>query len=148
MQNIEKFKESCPVHAVTSGVIGFAFGGFIGLFLSSLSAGPELSALRGIDAPTLPLRTQLKMTSKDMGSKSFSTAKNFGMIGMMFSGIECVLETYRAKKDIYNTMTAGCASGGILSAKGGPKAALFGCAGFAAFSSAIEYFLQERNEDD
>lgn len=119
----------------------------MGLFLSSLSAGPELSSLRGTDVSSLPLRTQLKLTFKDMGLKSYSTAKNFGMIGMMFSGIECVLETYRAKHDIYNTLSAGCLSGGILSAKGGPKSALFGCAGFAAFSSAIEYFLQERSED-
>lgn len=41
-------------------------------------------------------------------------------------------------------MSAGCFTGGVLAAKAGPKAAAMGCAGFAAFSAAIDYFMQER----
>jgi import inner membrane translocase subunit TIM22 len=48
----------------------------------------------------------------------------------------------RAKHDIGNTFIAGCATGGTISAKGGPKAACMGCAGFAAFSVVIEKFLE------
>lgn len=66
---------------------------------------------------------------------------------------------YRAKHDIVNTLSAGCFTGGVLSAKGimdlikydfihfnigGPKAALVGCAGFAAFSAIIEQFMKEK----
>lgn len=40
-----------------------------------------------------------------------------------------------------NSVSAGCVSGAILAARGGPQAAAFGCAGFAAFSAAIDYFL-------
>nr|GEZ02344.1 mitochondrial import inner membrane translocase subunit TIM22-4-like [Tanacetum cinerariifolium] len=51
----------------------------------------------------------------------------------------------RAKHDMTNTVAAGCVTGGTLSAKGGPKAACIGCAGFAAFSVVIEKFL-DRHE--
>ncbi|MCJ1328944.1 Mitochondrial import inner membrane translocase subunit tim22 [Thelotrema lepadinum] len=48
----------------------------------------------------------------------------------------------RAKNDIKNGIAAGCVTGGILAAKAGPQAAAVGCAGFAAFSAAIETYLR------
>lgn len=39
-------------------------------------------------------------------------------VGALFSGTECLIETYRAKNDIYNGVAAGCSTGGILAAKG------------------------------
>jgi len=47
----------------------------------------------------------------------------------------------RAKHDTTNTAVAGCVTGGALAVKGGPKATCIGCAGFAAFSVAIEKFF-------
>lgn len=41
-----------------------------------------------------------------------------------------------------NGVAAGCSTGAILAAKAGPKAALMGCAGFAAFSGAIDYYMR------
>ena len=41
-----------------------------------------------------------------------------------------------------NSTMAGCITGGILGAKAGPQAAALGCAGFAAFSLAIESYLR------
>lgn len=40
----------------------------------------------------LPVREQLRRGLKDMGSRSFSSAKNFGIVGAMFSGTECCIE--------------------------------------------------------
>jgi hypothetical protein len=40
---------------------------------------------------TLPLRQQLKQGFKDMGSRSFSSAKNFGKVGAIFSFLRAVL---------------------------------------------------------
>ncbi len=40
-------------------------------------------------------------------------------------------------------MSAGCFTGGVLSIKSGPRSALLGCAGFSAFSTAIEYYMKE-----
>lgn len=70
-----------------------------------------------------------------------SYAKGFGMMGALFSGSECVIEKFRAKHDMYNSIYAGCSAGAILAHSGGPKAMCIGCASFAAFSAAIDKFL-------
>ena len=40
----------------------------------------------------LPLREQLRRGFKDMGTRSFSSAKNFGLVGALFAGTECCIE--------------------------------------------------------
>ncbi|KAI9292548.1 hypothetical protein K502DRAFT_325731 [Neoconidiobolus thromboides FSU 785] len=40
----------------------------------------------------LNTRQQLKIMGKDMLKRSWSNAKNFGLVGMVFSGSECVIE--------------------------------------------------------
>lgn len=45
----------------------------------------------------LPLREQLRRGFRDMGSRSFSSAKNFGLVGAMFAGTECCIEGVRCK---------------------------------------------------
>ncbi len=45
-----------------------------------------------------------------------------------------------------NGIAAGCITGGVLGGKAGPQAAAIGCAGFAAFSTAIEYWLRMPSE--
>lgn len=47
---------------------------------------------QGQQLAALPVREQLRRGFRDMGSRSFSSAKNFGMIGAMFAGTECVIE--------------------------------------------------------
>lgn len=47
-------------------------------------------------------------------------------------------EQTRAAHDMWNPVIGGCITGGGLAARGGPQACAFGCAGFAAFSLAIE----------
>lgn len=91
---------------------------------------------------SLPLKQQLKVGFRDMGKRSWSSAKNFGIVGAIFSGTECCIEGFRAKNDLYNGVAAGCLTGGALAAQAGPQAAAVGCAGFAAFSAAIDYYLR------
>lgn len=67
-----------------------------------------------------------------------SYAKGFAVVGGLFAGTECLIESYRARHDIMNPVYAGCASGAILAHSGGPRAMCAGCVGFAAFSAAIE----------
>ena len=43
----------------------------------------------------LPLREQLRRGFKDMGVRSFSSAKNFGLVGAIFAGTECCIEGVR-----------------------------------------------------
>ncbi|KAL8819180.1 MAG: hypothetical protein Q9223_002333 [Gallowayella weberi] len=84
--------DSCAGKTVAAGVIGFALGGAFGLFMSSMSYDTPLSA-QGQQLTNLPLRQQLRSGFRDMGSRSFSSAKNFGVIGAMFAGSECCIES-------------------------------------------------------
>lgn len=96
----------------------------------------------------LPLREQLRTGFKDMGSRSLSSAKNFGKVGAIFAGTECCIEGYRAKNDLSNGVLAGCITGGVLAAPAGPQAAAVGCVGFAAFSLAIDSYMRMPKEED
>ena len=58
----------------------------------------------------------------------------------IFSGVECVVEKYRGRHDVGNGAAGGCLTGAALAGAGGPGAAFAGCAGFAAFSVAIDSF--------
>ena len=47
---------------------------------------------QGQQIASLPIREQLRRGFKDMGTRSFSSAKNFGLVGAMFAGTECCIE--------------------------------------------------------
>ncbi len=59
-------------------------------------------------------------------------------MSFLFGGVDCVIEKYRGKHDVWNPVASGCLVGGTISAKGGPAAACLGCIGFAGFSILIE----------
>ncbi|KAG1342728.1 mitochondrial import inner membrane translocase subunit TIM22-4 [Cocos nucifera] len=121
---------NCAVRSVVSGIMGGGLGLFMGLFLGALD-NPLMQE-------EMSTKQQVIYTAKQMGRRSFSSAKTFAVMGLIFSAAECVVEKARAKHDTTNTVVAGCVTGGAISAKGGPKAACAGCAGFAAFSVLIE----------
>ncbi|XP_072960315.1 mitochondrial import inner membrane translocase subunit TIM22-4 [Typha angustifolia] len=128
---------NCFVRSAVSGIMGGGLGLFMGLFLGALD-NPLMQE-------EMTARQQFIYTAKQMGRRSFGSAKTFAVMGLIFSAAECVVEQARAKHDTTNTVVAGCVTGGTLSAKGGPKAACAGCAGFAAFSVVIEKFLDRHN---
>lgn len=97
---------------------------------------------------SLPLKQQLKIGFKDMGTRSWSMAKNFGKVGALYSGVECGIEGLRAKNDLTNSVAAGCLTGGILAKNAGPQAAAGGCLAFAAFSAAIDAYMRSPPKDD
>lgn len=127
---------NCAVRSVASGVMGGGLGVFMGLFLGAFDTP--------LVQDSMSTKQQLIFQAKQMGRRSWSSCKAFAVMGLVFSAAECVVEKARAKHDITNTVVAGCATGGAISAKGGPKAACFGCAGFATFSVVIEKFLESR----
>lgn len=101
---------------------------------------------QGAAMTSLPLREQLRVGFKDMGRASFSSAKNFGTIGAIFSGTECCIEGLRGRNDLSNGVAAGCLTGGALARNAGPQAVGIGCAGFAAFSAAIDWYMRKPSE--
>ncbi|KAI9933071.1 hypothetical protein ASPWEDRAFT_174237 [Aspergillus wentii DTO 134E9] len=139
--------ESCPVKTVMAGGMGFALGGAFGLFMASMSYDSSFTP-QGRAIADLPWKEQVRRGFKDMGSRSFSSAKNFGIVGALYSGTECCIEGLRAKNDLTNSVAAGCITGGILGANAGPQAAAVGCAGFAAFSAAIDAYMRMPGESD
>ncbi|ESX00038.1 hypothetical protein KL921_005116 [Ogataea angusta] len=146
-RQIMEFISSCPGKAVMSGVSGFVLGGFFGLFMASMSydVAPGMGPGPSQQIADLPFKQQVKIQFTDMGRRTWSSAKNFGYIGLIFSGVECSIESLRAKNDIWNGTMAGCITGGGLAIKSGPTSTLIGCAGFAAFSTAIDLYMRSEN---
>lgn len=64
-------------------VLGFALGGAFGLF----TAGVDPMSTMTTETPTT------RMVLKEMKNRSLSYGKNFAMIGAMFAGTECLLES-------------------------------------------------------
>ena len=89
-----------------------------------------------------PQDQSAKAILQEMKTRAGSYAKNFAVVGAMFSASECLIESYRGKTELLNGTMAGCISGGLLGLRAGPQAAMFGCAGFAAFSTAIDYYFR------
>ena len=137
-----KAMNSCPGKSVIAGVTGFGLGAVFGLFMASMSYDTTMGVTEAAKISHLPFKQQMKIQFTDMGKRSWSSAKNFGFIGGVFSGVECCVESMRAKNDLYNGALAGCITGGGLAIKTGPQGALFGCAAFAAFSTAIEMYMR------
>ncbi|KAI1291883.1 Mitochondrial import inner membrane translocase subunit Tim22 [Halotydeus destructor] len=90
-----------------------------------------------------PATQTVKQVFREMGSRSLQYAKNFAMIGLVFAATECAIESHRAKNDWKNGTLAGGLTGGAIGLRAGVRAGVFGALGFAAFSSAIEYYLRK-----
>ena len=131
----------CPGKTVIAGGSGFALGGFFGLFMALMAYDVPIGLTAVKHILDLPFKEQMRYQFKDMGRRMWLSAKNFGYIGMVYLGVECSIESLRAKHDIYNGVLAGCITGAGLLIKGGPQAAAIGCAGFAAFSYAIDLYM-------
>ncbi|RMJ26602.1 hypothetical protein PHISP_02534 [Aspergillus sp. HF37] len=147
VKTMQSAMESCPIKTAMSGTMGFGLGGVFGLFMASMSYDSALTP-QGQEISNLPWREQVRRGFKDMGSRSWSSAKNFAIVGALYSGTECCIEGLRAKNDLTNSVTAGCITGGILGAKAGPQAAGAGCVGFAAFSAAIDAYMRMPAESE
>nr|XP_060612846.1 mitochondrial import inner membrane translocase subunit Tim22 [Anolis sagrei ordinatus] len=133
---VERAMESCAFKAALACAGGFVLGGAFGVF----TAGIDTNV--GFD-PKDPLRTPTaREVLKDMGQRGMSYAKNFAIVGAMFSCTECLVESYRGKSDWKNSVMSGCITGGAIGFRAGAKAGLLGCGGFAAFSAVIDYYLR------
>jgi len=126
---LEVLGEQCLFKSGISAVAGSVFGVLIGTFMAS-TAAHNIS------------QTETAWQQFKSGFRgSLQMGRNFGWVGFIYSGTECYFEQARARSDKWNTLGAGCFSGAVLAAKGGsPQSMAMGCAGFAAFGYAIDYF--------
>ncbi|GLV36789.1 uncharacterized protein CBL_02376 [Carabus blaptoides fortunei] len=117
-----------------SCVIGYGLGAVIGLFSSSI--GPQ--SIANVETQTA------REVLRDMKNTTLSYAKNFALIGAVFAAVECTIESQRGKSDWRNGTYAGGVTGGLIGLRAGVKAGIFGAAGFAAFSTVIDYYMHSR----
>ena len=66
---------------------GFALGGALGLFTVGIDPMSTYTTTAPGEAPST------KAVFKEMKARSLSYGKNFALIGMMFAGTECALES-------------------------------------------------------
>ncbi|KAH7720942.1 Protein C47G2.3 [Aphelenchoides avenae] len=131
--------ENCLVKSTIAGVVGAGLGVFLGLFLAGGPMGSMQPGFTAADPKKVPT---LKETWRDMAGQMKSYSKNFAALGFMFAGTECLLETTRAKSDWRNGTYSGAIVGGMIGLRAGLKPGLMGAAGFAAFSTLIDYYMR------
>ncbi|KAJ8313036.1 hypothetical protein KUTeg_010409 [Tegillarca granosa] len=85
---IGAFFESCGFRTVASCLVGFALGGAFGLF----TAGIDPMSTMTTETPTT------RMVLKEMKARTISYGKNFALVGAMFAGTECCLESLDYKQ--------------------------------------------------
>ncbi|KAI0090716.1 mitochondrial import inner membrane translocase subunit TIM22 [Irpex rosettiformis] len=134
--------ESCAAKTIIAGVGGLAIGAFFSLMSSSFAYEDPLMRA------SLTRTQKASEIFKEMGRGMWRSGKGFGKVGALFAGIECVIESYRAKNDMVNPVAAGFVAGGILARNAGPRAVLGGGVAFAAFSGAIDLFLRRETAEE
>lgn len=132
---MERVMEHCGFKAGMALVLGYGLGMVFGLFTAGMDSSMP-GAMGGLADQTT------KQVVKEMKARSVSYGKNFAVVGCLFSSTECAVETFRGKSELVNGTIAGGLTGGMLGFRAGPQAALFGAAGFAIFSTAIDYYFR------
>jgi mitochondrial import inner membrane translocase subunit TIM22 len=133
---------SCGGKAAIGVFGGGVMGLLMGVFLGALSDSTvPVTYIAGKEVPQAPLREQMRSTLRATAAKSMYWCRNFAFITGVFGGSECLVEKYRGKHDVWNSVVSGCLTGAALQAKSGPQAAAVGCGGFAAFSLVIDSLM-------
>ena len=69
-------------------------GAAFGLFMSSFEfSGPSMDP-KLLEQST---KVQMKAIAKDMGTRAWSMGKNFAVVGAIYSGTECCIESVSRK---------------------------------------------------
>ena len=133
--------EACGSKIITGGVMGAVIGVGMGIFMGAMGDVSPIQIINGREVPQAPLREQMRAALKSTAGKAGGWARSFGILTALFGGVECVIEKYRAKHDVWNPALSGCIVGATLAAKGGPGPACFGCVGFGGFSLVVDKIL-------
>lgn len=82
----------------------------VGLFTSSL--------MPNVTDTTAPQTQTAREILREMKGAMLSYGKNFAMLGAVFSGVECCIESARGKSDWKNGTYAGGVTGGLIGLRG------------------------------
>ena len=100
---------SCGGKAAIGVFGGGIMGLLLGVFMGALSdATPPIQVIGGKEVPQAPLREQMRVTFRATADKSLYWCRNFAFITGVFGGSECLVEKYRGKHDVWNSVMSGC----------------------------------------
>ncbi|GAA5840443.1 hypothetical protein JCM3775_004699 [Rhodotorula graminis] len=145
MRLVQEGMESPVAKAAISGAMGFALGAFFSLMGSSFTIEDPFQRAQ---YEGMHMKQKARVIFADMGKGMWRQGKGFGAVGALYAGTECVVEGFRAKNDLYNSVYAGLISGAVLARKSGPRAMVLGGMGFAAFSAAIDTYMRRETVDE
>lgn len=106
--------ESCLFKGAISATAGFGLGAFFSLMSASMTY--ESSAL----SSTVNTSQSVRVVFKEMAKGMWSSGKSFGRIGAIFATVECCVEGYRARNDLWNGTIGGILTGAILARRSSP----------------------------
>ncbi|KRZ54598.1 FYVE, RhoGEF and PH domain-containing protein 6 [Trichinella nativa] len=129
---IQRVMESCIFKTILASVVGCGAGALFGIFTASVDPVHTIAD---------PAKVTIKDIIRETRQRAVLYAKNFGVLGLMFAGFECTVETYRGKTDMKNGILSGAITGGLIGLRAGIKPAVLGAVSFAAFSAIIEHYL-------
>lgn len=104
--------ESCSFKIIQGAVIGYGVGIGWGMFMGAMGDVSPIQIIQGREVPQAPLREQVRAGFKGTASKAKGWGKSFCILSALFGGIECLIEKYRAKHDVWNPVISGCVVGG------------------------------------
>ncbi|KAG5175089.1 mitochondrial import inner membrane translocase subunit TIM22 [Tribonema minus] len=130
--------ESCGARLIMGTAGGFGMGLLFGMFLGAMGDMQPIQVINGREVPQAPLGEQARAAYLGTKSRSLGMAKNFASFSAIFMASECVIEKMRGKHDMMNSVYGGCITGMAFGIKAGPKEAVGGCLGMAAFSAVID----------
>jgi len=112
---MDELREPCPYRIIDDCGGAFTMGCLGGAVFSAIKGFRV--APPGIKSRAAGMVTSVKVKAPVLGG-------NFGVWGMTFATFDCTLIYLRNKEDHWNSIGAGALTGGILSMRSGPQAAL------------------------
>ncbi|KRZ69363.1 FYVE, RhoGEF and PH domain-containing protein 6 [Trichinella papuae] len=118
---IQRVMESCIFKTILAAVVGCGAGALFGIFTASVDPVHTIAD---------PAKVTIQDVIRETRQRAVIYAKNFGVLGLMFAGFECTLETYRGKTDMKNGILSGAITGGLIGLRAG-----------VAYVDSSEFFL-------
>lgn len=112
-QMIQGIVESCPFKFVTSGAMGTLFSPF---FFAFSCAGHTVGFVAGgafglltsgfkYDRFSVDTNVSVRAALTDTAKTSYSMAKNFMVVGAIYAGTECLIESVRSLPSLTKVLT-------------------------------------------